>query len=120
MSACPDNTGTPDIEFHRRFDLSGTTRSYQRAPVLSWVRVSKSLASWRSCSCSSSGPLVRLTIRPRLTAGRPPISFVQRVRFLYSCVYRNVRESLYEAPFNMPLPYHGQIAISASYIRRRR
>jgi hypothetical protein len=61
---------------------------------LSCVLVSKSLASWRSCNCSSGGPLVRLTIRPRLTAGRSPISFVQRVRFLYSCVYRNVRGSL--------------------------
>ena len=40
------------------------------------------------------GPLARLTIRPRLTAGRSPISFVQRVRFLYSCVCRNLRGSL--------------------------
>jgi hypothetical protein len=36
----------------------------------------------------------RLIIRPCLTAGRSPISFVQRVRFLYSCVRRNVRGSL--------------------------
>src|SRR5262249_61823904 len=39
-------------------------------------------------------PVARLTIRPRLTAGGSPISFVQRVRFLYSCVCRNLRGSL--------------------------
>ena len=46
------------------------TMGYPRAPILSCVLVSKSLASWRSCNCSSGGPLVRLTIRPRLTAAR--------------------------------------------------
>ena len=63
---------------------------YPRASILSCVLVSKSLTSWRSRNCSSGGPLARLTIRPRLTAGRFPISFVQRVRFLYSCVCRNL------------------------------
>ena len=32
---------------------------------LSWVRVSKSDASWRSRSCSEGSPEVRFTIRPR-------------------------------------------------------
>src|SRR3982074_597536 len=67
---------------------------YPRASILSCVLASKSLASWRSRNCSSGGPLARLTIRPRLTAGRSPISFVQRVKFLYSCVCRNLRGSL--------------------------
>ena len=58
----------------------GLRWGYPPAPTLSCVLVSKSLASWRSCNCSSSRPLVRLTIRPRLTAGRSPISFVQRIR----------------------------------------
>ena len=49
---------------------------------LSSVWVSKSRASWRSCSCSLSGPLVRLTMRPRLTAGRLPTSCAQRSTFL--------------------------------------
>ena len=68
----------------------GLQWDYPRASILSCVLVSKSLAS----CCSSVGPLARLTIRPRLTAGRFPISFVQRVRFLYSCVCRNLRGSL--------------------------
>ena len=45
---------------------------------LSCVFVSKSLASWRSCSCRAGSPTARLTIRPRLTAGRSAIAFVQR------------------------------------------
>ena len=46
---------------------------------LSCVFVSKSLASWRSCSCWAGSPEVRLTIRPRFTAGRSAIIFVQRM-----------------------------------------
>ena len=51
---------------------------YPRAATLSWVMVSKSLASWRSCNCSEGSPEARFTIRPRLTAGRPPIASAQR------------------------------------------
>jgi ATP-dependent DNA ligase len=40
------------------------------AASLSCVFVSKSLASCRSCSCSEGSPAVRLTMRPRFTAGR--------------------------------------------------
>ncbi len=43
---------------------------YPRAPILSCVLVSKSLASRRSCNCSSGGPLVRLTMRPAVKRGR--------------------------------------------------
>ena len=45
---------------------------------LSCVLVSKSLASWRSCSWLAGLPSTRLTMRPRLTAGRAPISSAQR------------------------------------------
>ncbi len=45
---------------------------------LSWVLVSKSLASWRSHSWFAGSPDVLLTMRPRLTAGRSPILSAQR------------------------------------------
>ena len=45
---------------------------------LSWVLVSKSPASWRSCSWLDGWPQVRLTMRPRCTAGRWAIWSVQR------------------------------------------
>ena len=45
----------------------------QFAASLSCVLVSKSLASWRSWSCSEGSPCKRLTIRPRFTAGRADI-----------------------------------------------
>ena len=73
-------------DLHRR--IVETSHAFVNAPaypcpsILSCVFVSKSSASWRSRNCPSSGPVARLTIRPRLTAGRSPISFVQRVRFL--------------------------------------
>lgn len=50
---------------------------------LSWVRSSKSVRSWRSGNCDSGLPQVRFTIRPRLTAGRPPISLAQRITLVY-------------------------------------
>ena len=49
--------------------------------ILSCVLVSKSLASWRSRSCSDGSPLVRLTMRPRLTAGRARMASAQRCTF---------------------------------------
>ena len=49
----------------------------------------KSLASWRSGSWLSGSPQARLTMRPRLTAGRLAIWSVQRMTFLYSCTLRN-------------------------------
>ena len=52
------------------------------APSLSAVRVSKSLASWRSCSWLDGSPDKRLTMRPRRTAGRLAIWSVQRCTFL--------------------------------------
>src|SRR5205814_3314173 len=81
------------------------------AESLSAVFVSTSLASCRSCSCSEGSPAVRLTIRPRFTAGRACIWSVQRCTFLYSCTPRNSPPP-YELNFTSP-PYHGQIAISA-------
>jgi hypothetical protein len=57
--------------------------------TLSCVFVSKSLASWRSCSCSDGSPVVRLTMRPRFTAGRANTASVQRWTFLYSWTDRN-------------------------------
>src|SRR3989339_1349981 len=56
---------------------------------LSWVRVSKSLASWRSCNWVSSGPVTRLTMRPRLAAGRWAILSAQATTWLYSLTCRN-------------------------------
>ncbi len=52
------------------------------ASILSCVFVSKSLASCRSCSCSDGSPITRLTMRPRLTAGRARIASAQRITFL--------------------------------------
>src|SRR5690242_19903543 len=49
---------------------SGTGLAQLRAASLSWVLVSKSPASWRSCNWLEGSPEVRLTMRPRLTAGR--------------------------------------------------
>jgi len=48
------------------------------APSLSCVRSSKSLASCRSGSWPAGSPQVRLTMRPRFTAGRSAISRAQR------------------------------------------
>mmetsp|Transcript_1028 Transcript_1028/g.2630 ORF Transcript_1028/g.2630 Transcript_1028/m.2630 type:complete len:258 (-) Transcript_1028:1078-1851(-) len=59
------------------------------AASLSWVRVSKSRASCRSCSWLAGSPKVRLTIRPRCTAGRCAISSAQRLTWVYSCTDRN-------------------------------
>jgi len=46
---------------------------------LSCVRVSKSPASWRSCSWLWGSPQVRFTMRPRLTAGRLAIVSAHRL-----------------------------------------
>ena len=54
------------------------------AATLSCVFVSKSLASCRSCNWPDGSPCSRLTIRPRLTAGRAWIGSAQRTTFLYS------------------------------------
>ena len=54
----------------------------EAARSLSCVFVSKSLASWRSCNWLEGSPEVRLTIRPRLTAGRTAIVSAQRRTFL--------------------------------------
>ena len=51
------------------------------AGSLSCVRVSKSLASWRSCNWLEGSPETRLTMRPRLTAGRSWILSAQRCTF---------------------------------------
>lgn len=56
-------------------------RDHQEAPSLSWVFVSKSAPSWRSCSWLDGWPKVRFTMRPRLTAGRSAIWSVQRSTF---------------------------------------
>src|SRR3954471_7893152 len=93
--------------------VSPLTRSYALAtsPTLSCVFVSKSDASWRSCSWLAGSPEMRLTMRPRFTAGRLAIASVQRCTFLYSCTDRNS-----PAPYTRPFasaPYHGQVAMSA-------
>ncbi|AAV94257.1 hypothetical protein SPO0952 [Ruegeria pomeroyi DSS-3] len=49
---------------------------------LSWVRVSKSLASWRSRSWYFGSPETRLTMRPRLTPGRASSSRAQRITWV--------------------------------------
>ena len=51
---------------------------------LSCVLVSKSPASWRSCSWLDGSPETRLTMRPRFTAGRWAIWSVQRSTWVYS------------------------------------
>lgn len=38
---------------------------------------SKSAAEWRSGSCSQGSPQLRLTLRPRVTAGRASMRFAQ-------------------------------------------
>jgi hypothetical protein len=52
------------------------------SPILSCVWVSKSPASWRSCNWLAGSPEMRLTMRPRLTAGRLAMASVQRCTFL--------------------------------------
>jgi hypothetical protein len=52
------------------------------SPILSCVWVSKSRASWRSCNWLAGSPEMRLTMRPRLTAGRLAMASVQRCTFL--------------------------------------
>src|SRR3569833_2190795 len=47
-------------------------------PILSCVFVSKSDASCRSCNWVAGSPEMRLTLRPRCTAGRLAIWLVQR------------------------------------------
>lgn len=49
----------------------------------------KSLASCRSGICSAASPKLRLTRRPRCTAGRWPIWSAQRRTWVYSCTDRN-------------------------------
>lgn len=49
----------------------------QDAARLSSVMVSKSSAEWRSCNCMAGSPKVRLTMRPRCTAGRASIRLAQ-------------------------------------------
>ena len=61
----------------------------QSAAILSWVLSSKSLASCRSRSWLAGSPCMRLTMRPRFTAGRAPIVSAQRWTFLYSVTARN-------------------------------
>ena len=39
--------------------------------------VAKSAAEWRSGSCSQGSPQLRLTLRPRITAGRASMRFAQ-------------------------------------------
>src|SRR5215469_9165677 len=62
--------------YPRSADQSAATAS------LSCVFVSKSPASWRSCNWVEGSPETRLTMRPRLTAGRLAIWSVQRCTFL--------------------------------------
>src|ERR1700730_6487993 len=81
------------------------------SPILSCVLVSKSPASWRSCNWLAGSPQVRLTMRPRFTAGRLAMASVQRCTFLYASTARNS-----PAPYSKPfakLPYQGHTAMSA-------
>lgn len=54
---------------------------------------SRSLASCRSRTCSSSAPQVLLTRRPRCTAGRDRIAFAQRNTLVYDGASRNSADS---------------------------
>src|SRR5208282_2104585 len=78
---------------------------------LSAVFVSKSLASWRSCNWLEGSPERRLTMRPRLTAGRSRSISAQRWTFLYSWTARN-SAAPYWPNFASP-PYQGKMAMSA-------
>src|SRR5437764_8446875 len=82
-------TAVNELRRCRLRDRRSPTILAQLAASLSCVFVSKSLASCRSSSCSDGSPAVRLTMRPRLTAGRAQIWSVQRCTFLYSCTLRN-------------------------------
>src|SRR5262249_23884648 len=91
--------------------LPGVVYVFTGSPILSCVCVSKSLASWRSWSWLAGSPEMRLTMRPRFTAGRLAIWSVQRCTFLYSCTDRNSPPP-YSKPF-ASAPYHGHVTISA-------
>src|SRR4029450_4387023 len=58
--------------------------AFQGSPLLSCVFVSKSLASCRSCNWLAGSPEMRLTMRPRFTAGRFAIASVQPRTFLHA------------------------------------
>ena len=55
-----------------------STRRWRTAQVF----LSKSDASCRSRSCSDGSPVIRLTMRPRFTAGRARMASAQRCTFL--------------------------------------
>jgi hypothetical protein len=70
-------------------------KAHQSGPAsLSWVRVSKSPASWRSCNWLDSAPMVRLTMQPRRTAGRWAIWSVQRSTWRPVLLYQQQRFAL--------------------------
>ena len=83
-----------------------------RITTLSCVCVSKSPASWRSCSWLAGSPNTRLTMRPRLTAGplRDGVGPAHDVRVLLHVA--GTRRRSYSSPFTRS-PYQGQIAMSA-------
>jgi hypothetical protein len=67
---------------YARADLEKEHYVLAGSPILSWVWVSKSEASWRSCNWLAGSPEMRLTMRPRFTAGRLAMASVQRCTFL--------------------------------------
>src|SRR6476660_6838706 len=77
------------LQFGGHASLCPPYAAFVGSPILSCVFVSKSLASWRSCNWLAGSPEMRLTMRPRFTAGRFAIASVQRCTFLYSCTERN-------------------------------
>ena len=72
-----------DRPVHARADPESPWRQVLAgSPILSCVLVSKSPASCRSCNWLAGSPEMRLTMRPRLTAGRLAMASVQRCTFL--------------------------------------
>jgi hypothetical protein len=71
--------------------------------TLSCVFVSKSLASWRSCSWLAGSPCTRLTMRPRRTAGRCAISRPSAARSC-RCAPAGTRRLRSEALGQLPVP----------------
>ena len=65
-----------------RLEITGQGSAQLAGASLSCVLVSKSPASWRSCNWLDGSPVVRLTMRPRFTAGRSRSASAQRWTFL--------------------------------------
>ena len=79
----------PDVAHSTRRSRRPWWRRLTNYSSLSWVLVRKSPASCRSRSWFDGSPVVRLTLRPRCTAGRALMVSAQRRRCVYSFTCRN-------------------------------